>query len=248
MFHDRVAFGGTLIAIGLLYLWLVTFPLQASEAWAWWTLLLSGLVGFASFLTYLGYGYLDIWHGVATLFLLPCFVAGLIKTYPTLAPPKSFRSLLQPGVYLPWLSRAGLGRLALLGTALGLVSAGLTIMLVGMSVVFVPQDLIYMGVVPPDLQAISPRLIPLIAHDRAGFGGGLCSAGIAMLFSIWCSRPSKSLWQVLALAGLAGFGCALGVHFAVAYTDFIHLLPAYLGALVYGAGLVLSYRLMIDDD
>lgn len=245
MFHDRVAFGGTLIAIGLLYLWLVTFPLRAGEAWAWWTFLLSGGAGFASFLTYLGYGYLDIWHGVATLFLLPCFVMGLIKTYPTLTLPKSIRSLWQPAVQLPWLSGDGLGRAALLGAALGLVSAGLTIMLVGMSVVFVPQDLTYMGVVPPDLEAISPRLVPLIAHDRAGFGGGLCSAGIAMFFSIWCGRPSKSLWQVLALAGLAGFGCALGVHFAVAYIDLIHLLPAYLGALVYSAGLAFSYWPMV---
>src|SRR5262245_36311889 len=28
MFHDRVAFGGTLIAIAVLYLWLAAFPLR----------------------------------------------------------------------------------------------------------------------------------------------------------------------------------------------------------------------------
>src|SRR5437879_372624 len=54
MFHDRVAFGGSLLAIGVLYLWLVEFPLARGEPWAWWTLALSGLAGFASFLTYLG--------------------------------------------------------------------------------------------------------------------------------------------------------------------------------------------------
>src|SRR5687768_17026085 len=54
MFHDRVSFGGVLIAIGSLYMWLAEFPLKSREPWAWWTLLLSGIVGFASFLTYLG--------------------------------------------------------------------------------------------------------------------------------------------------------------------------------------------------
>jgi hypothetical protein len=245
MFHDRVAFGGTLIAIGVLYLWLVMFPLRVGEPWAWWTFLLSGLVGFASFLTYLGYGYLDTWHGAATLLLLPCFIVGLIKSYSTLMVPKSIACLRQPATAVPWLSEAGLGRLALLGTAFGLISAGLTIMIVGMSIVFVPQDLVYMGTTPANLAAISPRLIPLIAHDRAGFGGGLCSAGVAMFFCLWCSRPCKSLWQALALAGLAGFSCALGVHFAVGYVDFVHLLPAYLGALIYGTGLALSYPSMV---
>ena len=45
MFHDRVSFGGSLIAIAALYLWLAAFPLAAGEAWAWWTLAASGLTG-----------------------------------------------------------------------------------------------------------------------------------------------------------------------------------------------------------
>ena len=44
MFHDRVAFGGVLIAIAVLYLWLSTVPLAAGAAWAWWTILASGAV------------------------------------------------------------------------------------------------------------------------------------------------------------------------------------------------------------
>src|SRR5262245_18475642 len=58
MFHDRVAFGGTLIAIGLAYWWLAEVALRGGATWAWWTLALSGACGFASFLAYLGYGYL----------------------------------------------------------------------------------------------------------------------------------------------------------------------------------------------
>src|SRR4051812_17494608 len=38
MFHDRAAFGGSLIAIGALYWWLVEFPLRERAVWAWWTL------------------------------------------------------------------------------------------------------------------------------------------------------------------------------------------------------------------
>jgi hypothetical protein len=37
MVHDRATFGGVLIAIGALYLWLVEFPLRRGAAWAWWT-------------------------------------------------------------------------------------------------------------------------------------------------------------------------------------------------------------------
>jgi hypothetical protein len=42
MIHDRVSFGGSLVAIGTLYLWLATFPLRYGESWAWWVFALSG--------------------------------------------------------------------------------------------------------------------------------------------------------------------------------------------------------------
>src|SRR6266481_5374623 len=38
MMHDRVSFGGSLIAIATLYLWLAAFPLRMGQAWAWWLL------------------------------------------------------------------------------------------------------------------------------------------------------------------------------------------------------------------
>jgi len=87
MFHDRVAFGGTLIAIAILYLWLALFPLRQRLAWAWWSFFASGVLGFGSFLAYLSYGYLDSWHGTATLFLLPLFIGGLILTRPLAVSP-----------------------------------------------------------------------------------------------------------------------------------------------------------------
>lgn len=53
MFHDRVAYGGSLLSIGLGYMWLAGVPLARREAWAWWTVVLSGAMGFLGFLTYL---------------------------------------------------------------------------------------------------------------------------------------------------------------------------------------------------
>ena len=122
MIHDRVSFGGALVAVGSLYLWLAAFPLRQRQAWAWWLLLMSGLVGFGSFLTYLGYGYLDTWHGAATLVLLPVFAYGLLRTFTTLHRPAHASSLLRPAVLVPWTSPQGLGRACLLMTAVALVA------------------------------------------------------------------------------------------------------------------------------
>lgn len=246
MAHDRVAFGGSIISIGILYHWLARGPLRRGRAWAWWALFLSGLVGFASFLTYLGYGYLDVWHGWATLALLPFFVAGLALSHGGLAPPRGPLALLAPGERAPCLSRLGAGRACLAFTALSMMAAGLTIMTIGMTEVFVPQDLEYMGVAAHDLDAISPRLVPLIAHDRSGFGGGLFSGGIAILACAWCGIRSgdRGLWRALLAAGGIGFGTAIGVHFAIGYLSFTHLAPAYTGAVFFVAGIGLLARPM----
>ena len=108
-----------------------------------------------------------------------------------------------------------------------------------MTQVFVPQDLAFMGVTTEELHALNPRLVPLIAHDRAGFGGGLCSGGLAIMACVWCgARPgARGLWWALLGSGLVGFGCAIGIHPVVGYTSFVHLLPAYLGALAFLAGM-----------
>jgi len=139
-----------------------------------------------------------------------------------------------------------LGRLFLYATALGLIGGGLTIMTVGMTVVFVPQDLTYMGMTAHELHAINPRLIPLIAHDRAGFGGGVAVTGILLFLATHCARPSPSLWQVLCLSSAVGFASAIAVHPLIGYTDWFHLLPAILGALFVALGLILTYPHMHD--
>ena len=248
MFHDRVSFGGALIAIGALYMWLAEFPLSRGEAWAWWLFVMTGMVGFGSFLAYLSYGYLDTWHGVGTLLLLPFFIAGLARSYIELPKPAPVTALLRPAVPFSLKSSGGMGRACLLATAVGMVAGGLTIMTVGMTSVFVPQDLAFMGLAAPEIHAINPRLVPLIAHDRAGFGGAIASCGVAVFFCVWCARPSKNLWQILLVAGVAGFATAIGIHPVVGYLSFSHLAPAILGALVFMVGLLLCFKPMHSNE
>jgi hypothetical protein len=234
MIHDRISFGGALIGVGLLYVWLIESPLRRVEAWAWRALAFSGAVGFASFFAYLSYGYLDSWHGFATLGLFPCFVLGMVR---------SRRGIVSREVstanYAPCWIAVGLGHALLLATAAGMICGGLTIMAVGMTCVFVPQDLKFIGLRVEELHALNPRLVPLIAHDRAGFGGAVCCCGIALFYCLRFGKRSRGWWWVLFLVGVVGFGAAVGVHPAVGYNDLVHLAPALVGAATYFVGLAL---------
>jgi hypothetical protein len=234
MFHDRVAFGGTLVAVATLYLWLAAFPLRQGFAWAWRAFLLSGVLGFGSFLAYLGYGYLDTWHGAATLVLLPMYAVGLVMTRPlaTVRATGWLRSAegrqASPSVRL--------GRWLLLATGASLVLAGAVIVYLGMTEVFVAEDLGFMGVTRRVLDDVNVRLVPLIAHDRAGFGGGLATTGVLLLMSAWHAAPGRAFHQAVAIAGSAGFGCAIGTHFVEGYVNPMHLAPAFAGAALFAAG------------
>ncbi len=233
MIHDRVSFGGVLLAIGVMYLWLAEFPLKRRESWAWWGIAISGTAGFLSFLAYLGYGYLDSWHGAATLGMLPLFIAGLVRT-------RTLRVARVPRPPFDLHSRYGIARILLLLATNGIIAAGCTITTVGMTSVFVPQDLAFMGISPAELHRVNPRLVPLIAHDRAGFGGALISCGLAMFIAVLYGWPSRSLWQALAVAGLAGFCTAIAVHPIIGYTDMFHLGPAIAGCVVFFTAMAIA--------
>ena len=146
MFHDRVAFGGSLIAVAILYLWMAAFPLREGAAWAWWAFGASGALGFGSFVSYLGYGYLDAWHAAATLALLPMFIAGLVRSrcLATRSTPAWLRS--RDGVRAPAPMR--LGRRLLVTTGVGMIAAGAVILFLGTTDVFVAEDLAFMEVTP----------------------------------------------------------------------------------------------------
>jgi hypothetical protein len=233
MIHDRISFGGVLVAIGTVYLWLTIFPLRRHERWAWSALASSGSVGFVSFLAYLGYGYFDTWHGVATLALMVMFLGGLVRA-------RALHRQRAEAIPVELQSALGAGRALLLLSSVGIGLAGLTIMTVGMTAVFVPQDLEFMGMTREEIRAINPHLVPLIAHDRAGFGGALAGLAVAMFGSVRYGRASKALWQALAIAGTVGFGTAVGVHPAIGYLSATHLGPAVVGCVIFATGLGLA--------
>ena len=92
-------------------------------------------------------------------------------------------------------------------------------------------------------QTTSHFFIPLIAHDRAGFGGALVSDGLGiMLLALWgFRRGARWVWWTLAGAGVSEFLATITVHLAVGYTNLWHLTPTMLAALPYALGLTLSY-------
>jgi hypothetical protein len=235
MFHDRVAFGGSLIAIAILYVWLVAVPLKHGEKWAWWAFAISGIVGFGSFLAFLGHGYFDTWHGVATLALLPVFIFGLFRSYQFAKVPQTGWLRSAEGRAAPRLLRWG--RIGLLATGCGMFAAGAAILFLGTTEVFVNEDLDFMGVSREMLNQMNPRLVPVIAHDRTGFGGGLMTAGLLVFLCAWFGRPVRAFHEAVAIAGLTGFGFAIGTHFFEGYTNPVHLAPAFAGAALFTASL-----------
>lgn len=240
MLHDRAAFGGVLLALGLLYLWLIAIPLGDGEPWAWWLLVGTGTLGFATFLTYLGYGYLDSWHGWGTLAMLPFAVGGAVRSRRVLGPPGPPRSLVPHGWAsgLPPGERTG-WRLLLLVTT-GFVVVGAVIVTIGIDAIFVREDVAFIGMSREQLDAANPRLVPLIAHDRAGFGGGILVGGLLATGAVLHAAGTRALWQATAGAGVLAFATAIGVHHLVGYTDPLHLAPAYTGAVLFALGLWLA--------
>ena len=196
MFHDRVAFGGALIALGAIYMWLAEFPLRQGEAWAWWSLYQRpGRLRKFSCLSWLRLSrhLARRRNTTATSVLRHWSLA--IATAPQTTTRNSIT--IYPRCETTLVTTYGLGRALLLATAAGMVAGGLIVMTVGMTWVFVPQDLEFMGVQPSQLQSISSRLVPLIAHDRAGLWRGHLTTGITVFCCVWCARPSKSLWQII---------------------------------------------------
>ncbi|CAG7645152.1 hypothetical protein ACFQI7_25330 [Paenibacillus allorhizosphaerae] len=241
MSHDRVTLAGTMISIGILYFQLAWHGLRYRHHWAKTALMTSGLVGFSSFFLYLGYGYFDPLHAVAAAVLLPMFILSMRAGAD--APPRDAPSRINDRMWL----RAQWGQLMLVSLGIALAVGGLVIAGVGVTGVFVPQDLQYLCTSPDMLNAINERLVPLIAHDRAGFGGALFSDALALLImALWgINQGRRWLWWTFLLGGLPGFVAGFSVHFQIGYTDFMHLLPAYFAFALYAAGLVLLYPYMM---
>ncbi|MFE6286493.1 hypothetical protein [Streptomyces sp. NPDC057877] len=234
--HDRITMAGTMVAIGALYTGLAVGGIRRGWGWAREVLLLSGAIGFPTLFYFLGTGFVEPLHTATALVLFPMFVAGVRRT------PHAPRWRWAPEGPEPERGRALVGQLLLIVTGAGLFVGGAVISVVGLTGVFVPTDLVFLDASAPALEAVNPRLVPFVAHDRAGFGGALMSAAVAItLLSAWGWRRGESwVFWTLGAAAAAGFLPAVVVHGAIHYTDFVHLAPVYLGIALTGTGLLLA--------
>ena len=235
MAHDRVSLAGSMIAVGVLYVSLSLFGVRRGLRWARVTILTSAFTGFGSFFLFLGFGYFDPFHAFVTAVLFQFLLLALHARLPSPArlPPPTPRTQGRWGMW---------GHLLLIAQGAVLLTAGLVISFIGVTSVFVVEDLEFLQTTAGDLASVSPRLLPLIAHDRASFGGMLLAVGWAVLLpALWGWREGAAwLWWTLLIAGTAGYAPAIAVHLVVGYTNHWHLAPAFSGAAFFLLGLALS--------
>lgn len=178
--HDRLTMAGTMVSIGVLYTGLAWGGIRRGWLWARDAYLISGVVGFPTLFYFLSTGFAEPLHIAVAVVLFPLFLLA-VRQSPTIP-----RWSIRPDGPESLRRRALLGQLLMIATGVGLLAGGAVISIVGMTGVFVPTDLEFLDTDAAHLRSANPHLIPFIAHDRAGFGGALLSAAIAIiLLSLW---------------------------------------------------------------
>jgi dihydroorotate dehydrogenase len=236
MTHDRVTLAGTMLAIGVFYVGLSLYGLRRGLHWARVTVLSSAFAGFGSFFLFLGFGYFDPFHAFVTAVLFQFLLLGVLGKLGAPAPPRPDQREDRAWRLSQW------GQLLFVAHGVALLTAGVVIAVIGSTSVFVPEDLEFMQTTAAALRAANPRLVPVVAHDRASFGGMLVASGLVVLLSaLWGWRRGEGwLWWTYLLGGGVAYAAAVGVHLAVGYTHLGHLAPAFAGALLLAAGLGLA--------
>jgi dihydroorotate dehydrogenase len=238
MSHDRNTLAGVMISAGFLYMQLAYHGIRKKVHWARKAYVIAGIFGFLNFFYFIGFGYFDMLHFIYNVILLPFFILGVLYS-------RNMRvgeSGINVTNHHSW-KLSQIGQLCFVSIGFALLIGGIVISIIGMTKVFVPTDLLFFELHPEDIMLIDHQLIPLIAHDRAGFGGALLSEGFMLLcISLWGFREGERwIWWTLLFGGLPGFFAGIGTHFHIGYTDFIHLLPAYFLVFLYVMGLIFSF-------
>jgi len=238
MQHDRITLAGTMLSLGVLYVVCGACGERRGRHWVRVAVLASATIGFFSFFLFLGYGYFDPFHAFITAVLFQFVLFG-------------FRSQLLPEVdrstderNSPAWQRALWGQLIFVVHGTAIVVAGCVICGYGATDVFVREDLEFMRTTRNALVDANARLVPLVAHDRAAFGGMLVSTGVFVtLAALWGWRRGDCwLWWSLLSGGSVAYLLTIGVHWHVGYTSLKHLLPAYGGLAAVIVSSVLSRR------
>ncbi len=236
MAHDRLSLAGTMMSLGLLYMMLAYFGVRRGRSWAQEAVVYSSFAGFLTFFAFLAYGYFDAFHAFVAGCMLPmaiqCAVGRTASSQKCVPDHKNDTA---------W-RRACWGQLFWVLEAAGLLSAGMAITILGGTHVFVNSDLAYLGTTLDSLSVLHANLVPLVAHDRATFGGMLLSSGIAVLIvALWgFRRGERWLWWTVGLGGLPAYIATLWIHHSIQYTDALHLSPVFIGFLFHIMGWKLS--------
>lgn len=240
--HDRLTMAGTMVSIGILYTGLAFGGIRSGWLWARDAYLISGAAGFPTLFYFLNTGFIEPLHIAVAVVLFPLFLLAVWRS------PATPRWTSRPDGPEGLRRRALTGQLLMIVTGLGLLAGGVTVSVVGLTGVFVPTDLEFLDTDAAHLRATNPHLISFIAHDRAGFGGALASAAIAIiLLSLWgWRRGERWVWWTLLLAAIAGFGPTLAIHYRIHYTDLSHLAPVYLGVALTATALTLARPYLCD--
>ncbi len=238
MVHDRITLSGTMVSVGVLYIALALFEIRQGAHWAQRAIQLSAISGFISFFAFLGYGYFDPFHAMVAAILCQFLIQ--LSVQPT-GPGRRDKPSQSWENDITW--RRGMwAQLLFVIHASALILAGLTILAFGVTEVFVPQDIEYLGMNADQLAAFAPQLKALIAHDRATFGGMLISAGIAILLTtLWGFRRGDAwLWWTYLVVMSEPYFLTLWIHRSISYWNQFHLLPVYIGLFLLALGLALS--------
>lgn len=235
MAHDRATLAGTMLGLGWWYAWLGWQGIRRKVHGARTAVIASALTGFASFFAFFGFGYFDTLHAFVAVVLFQISVQVMVGEEGGAAaevPPVD----REAGAW----RRAQWGQLLWIVHAVGLLIAGAVILTIGMTSVFVREDIAFLCLTDEQVRALDARLFGVVAHDRATLGGMLLASGVASLLPLlWCFRRGRAwLWTAMLGLGLPAYAAALGVHFWVGYTDAVHLVPAFAGLALWLGGLL----------
>lgn len=237
MSHDRMTLAGTMISGGFIYMQLARHGVRYGIHWTRKAYNIAAITGFLGILLFLGYGYFDWLHGLFWLILLPFYLIGFWKTRHSKQSPTS-KNRTNHAIW----KKAVYGQLLFVILGFSFVLGGIVISTIGATSVFVDTDLQYICMTPEQMNALNEKLIPVIAHDRAGFGSALLSVGLLVLMlALWGFHEGATwMWRTFLFGGIPAFTTGILTHLYIGYTDFIHLLPAYFALALYVAGLWLS--------
>ncbi|QED47070.1 dihydroorotate dehydrogenase [Cytobacillus dafuensis] len=237
MSHDRMTLAGTMISGAIIYMQLAKNGVRFGMHWARKAINIAAITGFLGILLFIGYGYFDWLHGIFWIVLLPFFLWGVFQTKTAIHSPlsKNRRNTFA------W-KKVIWGQLCFVILGFSFVIGGIVISTIGTTSIFVSTDIGYICIPPKVINNINSNLIPVIAHDRAGFGSALLSVGLLVLMTaLWGFQQGANwVWKTFLIGGIPAFSAGIFTHFIIGYTTFIHLLPAYFALIIYIIGLILS--------